>query len=362
MKRKKLKRGKKIVRGGEQTSAAANEAEEDRQRRLQQILQRMRGDGTNGKAQGDLKASATVVPNQSEPQHSEPTSHEWKRKKKSKIFKLIKSGFKLFLTLALTAAGVTIMLVIVLFVTMDVSELLRGLLDYKLSIGIGIVAGFCSSILMIVGASTLYSELTKAGGPFAEEIRTRSPSELFEWFQKNKESLLKKNCSPEFSKEFALEVVCDYADVLAQHHLFRDASLLPYPKETIRVAINQRIQRLIEENGDGSPTPELETQINQLGAAKAYLIEFQHIDSQDREAIKMLNSCPRLFAASDNVKSYDMDFLSWWGHLSHKYVQRAAREGERGSDTTIVVKPRRDASPDSNQSLLNESRKTNAQS
>jgi len=245
------------------------------------------------------------------------------------------------LTLALIAAGVAIMLVIVLFVTMDVSELLRGLLDEKLSVGIGIVAGFCSSILMILGASTLYSELTKEGGPFAQGIKTRTAAQVFQWFQKNKEHLGKNDYSPEFSKEFALEVVSAYADVLAQHHLLRDASLLPYPKETIRVAINQRILHLIDENGEGPPTPELETQINHLGAAKAYLTEFQHIDSQDREAIQMLNSCPRLFAVPDSVKSYAMEFMSWWGHLSHKYVQRAAREGERSSDTTIVVKPRR---------------------
>ncbi len=123
-------------------------------------------------------------------------------------------------------------------------------------------------------------------------------AEVYEWFRKNKKALLANDYTSELSCARANEIVQGYADVMASgaHGRIPDASLLPYAKETILAAIDRSIECLIEKNGghDVPPTSELEDKINTLGAVKCYLSEFQDIDTEDQQAVAMLNSCREL--------------------------------------------------------------------
>ncbi len=178
---------------------------------------------------------------------------------------------------------------------------------------------------------------------YRSQPKARTSKGVFEWFQKHKSPLLERDYAPEISSVAAYDIVDAYAGVQAtpRGHIHKDVRLLPYPKETIRAAIDRRIEELIEENGgrDAPPTPELERIINALGEIKYGLAHFQYIDPEDKEAIEVLNSCLEKVMPPESADENErMEFLRWWGNITSKYNRRALRETERlGADTTIAI-------------------------
>jgi hypothetical protein len=177
---------------------------------------------------------------------------------------------------------------------------------------------------------------------YRSQPKTRTSKDVFEWFQKHRSQLLERDYDSSISSVAAHDIVDAYAGVQAiPMGLIRDVNLLPYPKETIRSAINRRIEDLIEENGgrDAPLTPELERTISALGGIKNGLMFFQYIDPQDKEAIEVWNSCPEqpVTPPESADEKERIEFQRWWLGMTSKYSRRAGREMERSAETTITV-------------------------
>lgn len=178
---------------------------------------------------------------------------------------------------------------------------------------------------------------------YRSQPKRRTPKDVLEWFQEHKSSLLERDYASEIPSVAAYDIVDAYAGVQAtpRGHTHKDVSLLPYPKETIRAAIDRRIEDLIDENGGrgAPPTPSLEKTINLLGELKYGLTAYQYIDPQDKEAIEVLNSCLEKIVTPESADENERrEFLSWWGNIMSKYLNRALREAERlSADNTITV-------------------------